>query len=82
LNLKDINLFERLYYISVETLATTHPFPNNNFMFTSIFLDLLLIRENYLPIWMKRTFKDNGIFRPTKKHFYEIILLRYQNYIY
>lgn len=81
-NNPNIELFEKLYIITMETLSKTHPFNNNNFLFISIFLDLLLIKNWFLPIWLKKTFKDNNLFLPNKETFYKIILLRYKKYSY
>ncbi|MDQ7008817.1 MAG: hypothetical protein Q9M94_00825, partial [Candidatus Gracilibacteria bacterium] len=73
---------ERLYFISIENLNKIHPFSNNNFGFISIFMDLLLIQNNYLPINIKKTFKVNNLFYPNYNTFLDIILKRYQKYNY
>ena len=81
-NNKNIPLFEKLYIITIKILSKTHPFPNNNFLFISVFLDILLVKNKFLPIWIKKTFKDNNLFLPNENIFYKIILLRYKEYSY
>ena len=81
-NNKNLDLFERLYYLIIENLNKIHPFSNNNFWFSSILLDLLLIKNNFLPVNIKKTFKVNNIFYPNKEIFTIIILKRYKNYKY
>ena len=81
-NKENNKLFERFYFISLEILNKIHPFPNNNFAYTSIVLDLLLIKYNLLPINIKKTFKVNNLFYPDLEIFKKIILERYKKYKY
>lgn len=81
-NKKKYSFSERLYFITMENLNKIHPFSNNNFWFISIFMDLLLINNNYLPINLKRTFKVNNLFFPKYEIFLEIIYQRYKKYNY
>ena len=81
-NNEDLDLFERLYNISLEILNKVHPFANHNFAYTSIILDILLIKNNLLPINIKKTFKVNNLFYPNLNIFKQIILKRYQKYTY
>jgi hypothetical protein len=81
-NQEKYHLFERMYFITIENLNKIHPFSNNNFWFISIFLDILLIKHNYLPINLKQTFKVNNLFFPNYNIFLQILLERYKNYNY
>ncbi len=81
-NNENLDLFERLYSISLEILNKVHPFANNNFAYTSIILDILLIKNNLLPINIKKTFKVNNLFYPNLNIFKQVILKRYQKYTY
>jgi len=81
-NKNEYVFFERLYFITIENLNKIHPFPNNNFWFISILMDLLLIKNNYLPINIKKTFKVNNLFYPKYDMFLKILLERYKKYNY
>jgi len=79
---KDEHFIGRLYDLFITLLSKIHPFSDNNFWTISLLVDLLLLKNNYLPIWIKWVFKANKIFLPTKQDFYKIIEARYKKYSY
>jgi hypothetical protein len=72
----------RLYDLTFTLLSKIHPFSDNNFWTISLLLDLLLLKNNYLPIWLKQIFKANNIFLPTKEDFLKIIEAKQKKYSY
>lgn len=79
---KNEHVLTRLYKLIIFSLSKIHPFSDNNFWTISLLFDLLLVKNWYLPIWLKKTFKDNKIFLPDEEDFYKIILQRYRQYNY